>query len=371
MAFNFELFAKDGLARTGRMIVRQTKVATPAFMPVGTYATVKSMTSEDLAVNDTQLIVANTFHLMLRPGADCIARLGGLHKFMHWPAAILTDSGGFQVFSLARSRKITASGVEFQSPVDGSTVFLGPEKSMLVQQCLGSDIVMVFDDCTPYPVEKSIAAESMRLSLQWAKRSKDAHSGNKAGQFGIVQGGVYGDLRIESLEALVEIGFDGYALGGLAVGEPVKDRIKVLDLVAPRMPVESPRYLMGVGTPEDIVESVRRGIDLFDCVLPTRNARNGHLFVSDGVVKIRNAKYNTADEPLDQECFCYTCQHYSRAYLHHLDKCGEILGARLNTIHNLAHYAYLMSMLREAIAAGCLDRVVEEFYGRRGLMVPQ
>ena len=370
MGMTFDLLAQDGKARLGRMTFPRTEVMTPAFMPVGTYASVKAMTPEEIAAPGTRLIVSNTFHLMLRPGAERVAALGGLHRFMNWPGAILTDSGGFQVFSLGKSRKISEQGVSFRSPVDGAEVFLGPEESMAVQRQLGSDIVMIFDECTPYPISQEGAGTSMRLSLRWARRSKDAHGDSSAAQFGIVQGGVFADLRAESLAGLLDIGFDGYAIGGLAVGEPEGLRNEVLDKLCPQMPRDRPRYLMGVGLPQDLVASVRRGVDMFDCVLPTRNARNGHLFVSTGVVRIRNAEHKSADVALDPDCTCYTCKNYSRAYLHHLDKCGEMLGARLNTLHNLAYYEGLMGRLRDGIRNQTFDDVVARFYERRGEPVP-
>jgi len=360
----FSITARDGAARAGRIRLRHATVDTPAFMPVGTYATVKAMTPEELAGLGARLIVANTFHLMLRPGAAQVAALGGLHRFMGWPHGILTDSGGFQVFSLGALRRISEAGVEFRSPIDGATVFLDPERSMAVQRALGSDIVMVFDECTPYPASEAQALASLELTSRWAARSREAHGDSPAALFGIVQGGVHLHLREASLAALLELGFDGYALGGLAVGEPESDRLAVLDHMAARLPADSPRYLMGVGRPQDIVAAVRRGVDLFDCVLPTRNARNGHLFTSRGVVKIRNARYRDDAAALDEECACYTCRHYSRAYLHHLERCNEILGARLNTIHNLHHYLELMVGLRAAIAAGRLDAVAEQLYAR-------
>jgi queuine tRNA-ribosyltransferase len=312
------------------------------------------MTPEELVELGAQMVLGNTFHLMLRPGTEVIARHGDLHGFMHWEGPILTDSGGFQVFSLGGLRKIREEGVHFRSPVDGSPVFLGPEESMAVQRALGSDVVMVFDDCTPYPAEREPVAESMRRSLRWAARCKTAHGDNPAALFGIVQGGMHEDLRQESLDGLLSIGFDGYAVGGLSVGEPAADRLRVLDFLSPRLPADRPRYLMGVGTPGDIVAAVCRGIDMFDCVMPTRNARNGFLFTHAGVVKIRNARHRSDEGPLDPACDCYTCRNYSRAYLHHLDRCNEILGSRLNTIHNLRFYQTLMRQLREAIRAGAL-----------------
>ena len=359
---DFEVLGTDGLARTGRLTFPRGVVDTPAFMPVGTYGTVKAMTPEEVAASGAQIILGNTFHLMLRPGVDIIKKHGSLHDFMHWDGPILTDSGGFQVFSLDGLRKITEAGVTFQSPVNGDTVFMGPEESMQVQRALGADIVMVFDECTPYPATETEARSSMELSLRWAQRSRAAHADNPAALFGIVQGGMYEDLRRASLDGLEAIGFDGYAIGGLSVGEPAADRARVLAAIAPSLPATAPRYLMGVGKPEDIVEAVLAGIDMFDCVLPTRNARNGHLFVTDGVIRLRNSRYRSDTRPLDEACPCYTCQHYSRAYLHHLDKCGEILGSRLNTIHNLSYYQQLMTGLRSAIRAQTLASWIRNFY---------
>jgi queuine tRNA-ribosyltransferase len=307
---------------------------------------------------------------MLRPGTGIIRQHGDLHDFMNWDKPILTDSGGFQVFSLGDLRKITEEGVTFRSPINGEKILLTPEKSMEVQRDLGSDIVMIFDECTPYPATEQEARVSMEMSLRWAKRSKEAHGDNPAALFGIIQGGMYEGLRDVSLAGLEAIGFDGYAIGGLSVGEPKEDMIRIIDHTAPKIPEDKPRYLMGVGKPEDLVESVRRGIDMFDCVMPTRNARNGHLFVTEGVVKIRNAKHRNDTSPLDENCDCYTCKNYSRSYLHHLDKCNEILGARLNTIHNLRYYQRVMQGLRDAIDAGTLDEFVQEFYEQKGLPVP-
>lgn len=362
----FELLGNDGAARRGRLLFSRGSVETPVFMPVGTYATVKAMTPEELEACATELIVANTFHLMLRPGADRIEAHGGLHEFMHWRRPILTDSGGFQVYSLGDMRRISDEGVAFRSPVNGDAVFLDAETSMAVQRSLGSDIVMAFDDCTPLPATASETRESMQRTLRWAARSREAHGDSEAALFGIVQGGLDGDLRSRSLAGLIELGFDGYALGGLSVGETRAEREQVLDAITPEMPADQPRYLMGVGTPDDIVEAVRRGIDMFDCVLPTRNARNGHLFVPEGVVRIRNARHRDDIGPLDPDCACYTCRNYSRAYLHHLDRCGEILAARLATIHNLHYYQALMRGLRDAIEAGALARFVSEYYARQG-----
>ncbi|MEJ2386238.1 MAG: tRNA guanosine(34) transglycosylase Tgt [Chromatiaceae bacterium] len=361
----FEVLATLGGARRGRLTFDRGEVDTPAFMPVGTYGAVKALTPEELAAGGTQILLGNTFHLMLRPGLDVIGRHAGLHRFMHWERPILTDSGGFQVFSLGELRRISEEGVRFRSPVDGSSVFLSPEVSMGVQRALGGDIVTIFDDCTPYPADEGRVRASMELSLRWAARSREAHGDNPSALFGIVQGGMHEELRDASLAGLQAIGFDGYAVGGLSVGEPAADRLRILDHLATRLPVGRPRYLMGVGTPEDLVEGVRRGIDMFDCVLPTRNARNGHLFTQEGVVKIRNARYRMDEGPLDPLCECYTCRHYSRAYLRHLDRCNEILGARLNTLHNLHYYHSLMSSLREVIAAGRLAAFVDDFYARR------
>ena len=339
-------------------------------MPVGTYGTVKAMTPEELVGLGAEIILGNTFHLWLRPGTEVIRAHGDLHDFMHWERPILTDSGGFQVFSLGAMRKITEQGVHFRSPIDGAKIFMGPEESMQIQRELGSDIVMIFDECTPYPATEQQARESMELSLRWAVRSRAAHAGNPNALFGIVQGGVFTDLRQRSLEGLTDIGFDGYAVGGLSVGEPPEDRWRVLDFLAGRLPQDRPRYLMGVGTPEDIVEAVRRGIDMFDCVMPTRNARNGHLFTRDGVVRIRNAAHAADTRPLDAQCGCYTCRHYSRAYLRHLFRCNEILGSRLNTIHNLAYYQDLMRGIRQAIEHNAFAGFREDFYRQRGLPVP-
>ncbi|GBE11604.1 queuine tRNA-ribosyltransferase [bacterium BMS3Abin12] len=361
----FEVLAADGAARRARMVFARGSVETPAFMPVGTRGTVKAMTPEEVGGLGYELILANTFHLMLRPGMEVIGLHDGLHRFMNWPGPILTDSGGFQVYSLAGMRRIAEKGVTFRSPVDGARVFLGPEESMAVQRGLDSDIVMVFDECTPYPATEDQARESMELSRRWALRSRLAHGDRSASLFGIVQGGMYPQLRAASLAGLMEIGFDGYALGGLSVGEPKEERLKILAEVLPRMPAGAPRYLMGVGTPEDIVDAVCRGVDLFDCVLPTRNARNGFLFVRGGILRLRNSRYRNDTAPPDETCDCYTCRHYSRAYLRHLDRCNEMLGARLNTLHNLHYYARLLSGLREAVAVGRLAAFVREFHAAR------
>jgi len=366
----FELIANDGAARRGRIHFQRGVVETPAFMPVGTYGAVKAMTPERVAATGAQIILGNTFHLMLRPGTEIINLHGDLHDFCQWQGPILTDSGGFQVFSLGELRKISEQGVTFRSPVNGDKVFLGPEESMQVQRALGSDIVMIFDECTPYPASKEQAAQSMQLSLRWAKRSKVAHGDNPAALFGIVQGGMYPELRSESLAGLLEIGFDGYAIGGLSVGETKEEMKMILEHTTPQMPTDKPRYLMGVGKPEDIVEAVRRGIDMFDCVMPTRNARNAHLFTREGIVRLRNSPHKKDTRPIDDACQCYTCRHYSRAYLHHLDKCGEILGAELCTIHNLHYYQDLMRGLRKAIETGTLSDFVNDFYQRRGQAVP-
>ncbi|AJQ96092.1 queuine/archaeosine tRNA-ribosyltransferase [Gynuella sunshinyii YC6258] len=366
----FEVKATVGKARRATLHFPRGKVETPAFMPVGTYGTVKGMLPKDIEEIGAHIILGNTFHLMLRPGTEVIREHGDLHDFNGWQRPILTDSGGFQVFSLGEMRKITEQGVTFQSPVNGARVELSPEISMQVQRDLGSDIVMIFDECTPYPATEKEARESMEMSLRWAKRSKEAHADNPAALFGIIQGGMYENLRMQSMNGLTEIDFDGYAIGGLSVGEPKEEMFKVLDYLPDRMPADKPRYLMGVGTPEDLVEGVRRGVDMFDCVMPTRNARNGHLFTSEGVVKIRNSKHRHDTSSLDPECDCYTCKNFSRAYLHHLDKCKEMLGAQLNTIHNLRYYQTLMAGLRGAIEEGNLSAFVDQFYQKRGANTP-
>jgi len=373
----FELLTTDGAARLGRLTLTHGVVETPAFMPVGTYGTVKAMTPEELEGLGAHICLGNTFHLMLRPGADIVDLHGGLHRFMHWSRPILTDSGGFQVFSLKSLRKITEEGVRFRSPIDGSDVRLTPEDSMDVQLKLRSDIAMALDDCTPYPATESEARESMERSMRWAARSHthyyrerprtdvgsagpDANNADSdsadppGGLFGIVQGGMHTALRLASLEALTQLDFPGFAVGGLAVGEPEEERLRVLESVVPHMPTDRPRYLMGVGRPEDIVAAVLRGIDMFDCVMPTRHARNGHLFTATGVINIRNSAHQADLGPIDPTCGCYTCQNYTRSYLRHLDRCNEILGSRLNTIHNLHFYLDLMRSIRSAIAEGRL-----------------
>ena len=370
-AMQFKVSAISGRARRGELDFPRGKVQTPAFMPVGTYGTVKGMLPRDIVEIGAEIILGNTFHLMLRPGTEVVKKHGDLHDFIQWQGPILTDSGGFQVFSLGDMRKITEKGVEFKSPIDGSPVFIDPEKSMQVQRDLGSDVVMIFDECTPYPATEKQANDSMQLSLRWAERSKQAHGNNPSALFGIVQGGMYESLRDESMAGLEEIGFDGYAIGGLSVGEPKEDMVRILEHLGEKMPADKPRYLMGVGKPADLVEAVLRGIDMFDCVMPTRNARNGHLFTSTGVIKIRNAVHRGDPAPLDENCDCYTCQNFSRGYLHHLDKCGEILGAQLNTIHNLRYYQNLMSGMRDAIKNDCLDQFVDDFYQQQGQPRPE
>ena len=365
----FQQLGSDGAARRGRLAFPRGTVETPAFMPVGTYGTVKGMLPRDIRAIGAEIILGNTFHLWLRPGTDIIERHGDLHDFMGWDGPILTDSGGFQVFSLGDMRKISEQGVRFQSPVDGSKVFLDPETSMAIQRSLGADIVMVFDECTPYPATVEQARQSMELSLRWAARSRAAHADNSAALFGIVQGGMYESLRCESLAGLVDIGFDGYAIGGLSVGEPKDEMLQVLGVMQPIMPADKPRYLMGVGTPADILAAVGQGIDMFDCVMPTRNARNGNIFTSRGVLKLRNARFKTDTRPLDETCQCYTCSNFSRAYLHHLDKCNEILGSQLNTIHNLFYYQHHMQGIREAIEQGSLGAFSAEFHRQQALGV--
>jgi queuine tRNA-ribosyltransferase len=361
----FDLLARDGAARRGRLTFPRGTVETPAFMPVGTLGTVKGMTPEELCEVGADIVLGNTFHLMLRPGEELVREAGGLHRFMHWERPILTDSGGFQVWSLAELRKLTEAGVTFRSPVNGDKVFLGPEESIAIQQALGSDIVMVLDECTPYPADHATAAESMRLSLRWAARSRAAHGESEAALFGIVQGGMHPDLRAESLAGLADIGFEGYAVGGLAVGEPRSERERILEALEPLLPVNCPHYLMGVGRPEDMVEAVARGIDMFDCVLPTRNGRNGQLFTRRGVIKLKNARYRRDFSAPDSECDCYVCRHYSRAYLRHLHATNEMLGARLASWHNLAYYQELMRVMRAAIEAECFAEFRREFHSAR------
>ncbi len=364
----YQLHTNDGDARRGTISFPRGDVQTPAFMPVGTYGTVKGLSPVQIEDTGAEILLGNTFHLMLRPGTRIIRQHGDLHDFIGWQKPILTDSGGFQVFSLGEMRKISEEGVRFRSPVDGAQVFLGPESAIQVQHELGSDIIMIFDECTPFPATEKQASDSMNLSLRWAQRCRDAHGNHPGALFGIVQGGMYPALRRESLAALECMGFDGYAIGGLSVGEPKEEMIKVLDALTQHMPVNKPRYLMGVGTPGDIIEAVRRGIDMFDCVMPTRNARNAHLFTSQGVLKLRNARYRDDTGPLDPQCSCYTCGNFSRSYLHHLDKCREMLGAQLNTIHNLHFYQNLMQGLRHAIEQGRFTAFAAEFYaGQRYL----
>ena len=345
----FSISHRDGQARRGLLELAHGRVDTPAFMPVGTYGTVKAMSPDELMASGAQMVLGNTFHLWLRPGLEVIGKHGGLHRFMGWDRPILTDSGGFQVFSLGALRKIAEDGVRFASPVNGDPLFLTPEESMRIQQVLNPDIAMAFDECTPYPATEQEAAASMRLSMRWAERSRQAYAGVL---FGIVQGGMYESLRDESLEKLTSIGFDGYSIGGLAVGEPKEDRARILGHLSAKLPLDKARYLMGMGTPEDIIAAVATGIDMFDCVLPTRNARNGWLFTRFGDLRIRNARFRDDARPLDERCGCYTCRHFTRAYLYHLDKTKEILGARLNTLHNLHYYQELMQALRAAIAQG-------------------
>ena len=365
------MLATDGAARRGRLSFPRGTVETPAFMPVGTYGSVKGVMPEQVRELGAEIILGNTFHLYLRPGLDVIADHGGLHGFGRWSGPILTDSGGFQVFSLAHKRRITEQGVTFAAPTDGSKVFLGPEESMHIQKVLDSDVVMIFDECTPYPATEDVARTSMELSLRWAQRSKRAHEGNDAALFGIVQGGVHHELRTRSAAALIDIGFDGYAIGGLAVGEPEAERNAMLEHTCPQLPADRPRYLMGVGRPEDLVEGVARGIDMFDCVMPTRNARNGHYFTSTGTVRVRNAQYERDLRPIEEGCDCYACSRgFSRSYLRHLDRCNEMLAPMLGTLHNLRYYQRLMAQMREAIAAGTFQAFRGSFYATRGLPVP-
>ena len=364
----YEIINTDGKARLGKITLSRGQVNTPAFMPVGTYGAIKAMTIDEVKNLGAEIILGNTFHLSITPSIEIIEAHGDLHNFINWQGPILTDSGGFQVFSLGKVRKITEKGVFFRSPKDGSKIFMGPEESMQIQQKLGSDIVMIFDECTPYPSEKSAVDQSMRLSLRWAKRSLNEHQrlNNTNELFGIVQGGMYEDLRLQSIESLVEMNFDGYAIGGLSVGEPKEEMVRILNYLPEKMPTNKPRYLMGVGTPSDLVEGVFLGIDMFDCVMPTRNARNGYLFTSIGVIKIRNAKYKKDTRPLDQDCTCSTCLNYSRAYLHHLQKTNEILGSHLNTLHNLHYYLELMRSIREAIKNNMFGEFRKNFYIKLG-----
>ncbi|MCC6915757.1 tRNA guanosine(34) transglycosylase Tgt [Nitrosomonas sp.] len=359
----FQLHCRDREARRGTLTLAHGTIETPAFMPVGTYGAVKGLSPDELQTLGAEIILGNTFHLWLRPGLEVIEAHGGLHRFMHWNGPILTDSGGFQVFSLGALRRISEEGVRFRSPVNGDACFLTPEESMRIQRVLNSDIVMIFDECTPYPVDKLAAESSMLLSLRWAERSKTAHAGNPNVLFGIVQGGMYESLRDRSVEGLCAIGFDGYAIGGLSVGEPKPDMQRILGHTAPQLPVDKPRYLMGVGTPEDLVHAVAQGIDLFDCVLPTRNARNGWLYTSQGILRLRNSRYRLDTSPPDESCSCYTCRHFTRAYLHHLQRTGEMLGARLNSLHNLHYYQQLMSDIRKAIEIRQFEQFVRKFSG--------
>lgn len=360
MGLEFSVLATAGQARRGRLQLAHGSIETPAFMPVGTYGAVKGMRPHQVEETGADVILGNTFHLWLRPGLDVIQAHGGLHRFISWNKPILTDSGGFQVFSLGDIRKISEEGVSFRSPVDGAKCFLTPEESMRIQGILNSDIVMAFDECTPHPATHLEAQSSMRLSMRWAQRSQEAHQGNPNALFGIIQGGMYEDLREESIEKLVLLNFDGYAIGGLSVGEPKEDMHRIMSFVTPKMPKDKPRYLMGVGTPADLVQAVLSGVDMFDCVLPTRNARNGWLYTSTGVVKLRNAKYRFDEGPLDENCSCYTCKNFSKSYLHHLQRIDEMLGAHLNTVHNLHFYQSLMKGLRSAIASNQIDTYVAD-----------
>jgi queuine tRNA-ribosyltransferase len=360
MSLEFSVLATSGQARRGRLKLAHGVIQTPAFMPVGTYGAVKGMRPQQVEDTGADVILGNTFHLWLRPGLDVIQAHGGLHRFVGWNKPILTDSGGFQVFSLGEIRKISEEGVSFRSPIDGAKCFLTPEESMRIQRVLNSDIVMAFDECTPHPATHSEAQISMRLSMRWAQRSQEAHQGNPNALFGIIQGGMYEDLRGESIEKLVALNFDGYAIGGLSVGEPKADMQRIMSFTTPRMPEDKPRYLMGVGTPTDLVNAVSAGVDMFDCVLPTRNARNGWLYTSTGIVKLRNAQYRFDEMPLDENCSCYTCKHFSKSYLHHLQRIDEMLGAHLNTVHNLHFYQSLMKGMRSAIELDQLDAYVSD-----------
>ena len=364
----FELQATDGAARTGVLKFPQIEVETPVFMPVGTAATVKAMTPEMLQSAGVKIILANTFHLMLRPGAELINKQGGLHQFMAWPNAILTDSGGFQVYSLARLSEVSEQGVSFRSPVDGEAVFLDAERAIEIQHKLNADIIMCFDECTPYPADHVSAGKSMELSMRWAQRCKTQHGTHPAALFGIVQGGIYDDLRRQSAQKLIEIGFDGYAIGGLAVGESAIERLQVLDTLYSILPDDKPRYLMGVGKPDDLLAGVLRGVDMFDCVIPTRNARTGFLYTRNGLLRIRQARYRDDLRPIDSECDCYTCKHFTRAYLRHLDQNKEILASILNTIHNLYYFQQLMGNIRRAIQDKALVQFAERFYKQQKLL---
>lgn len=361
----FKLTHQSGAARRGQLSLAHGVVETPAFMPVGTYGAVKSLSPNEIRDIGAHIILGNTFHLWLRPGLEVIQQFGGLHQFIAWDGPILTDSGGFQVWSLGALRKISEQGVQFRSPINGDSCFLTPEESMRIQRVLNSDIVMIFDECTPYPATQQQAADSMQLSLRWAKRSKQAHQGNPNALFGILQGGMYEQLRDDSLAGLIDIGFDGYAIGGLSVGEPKDDMLRILAHSAPKLPQDKPRYLMGVGTPEDLLDAVSYGVDMFDCVMPTRNARNGWLFTRHGDIKLKNARYRQDQRPIDSECTCYTCQHFSRAYLHHLFRVGEMLGSRLNTIHNLHYYQQLMAGMRQAIEQDQFDQFKQQALATR------
>ena len=362
---NFKLINSSKKARSGTIMLNGHTIETPCFMPVGTAATVKTMTASEVSDFGYKIILANTFHLMLRPGYEIIQKHGGIHDFMNWDGAIITDSGGYQVFSLAKLRKITKEGVHFRSPINGEKVFLDPKKSIWLQEQFNADIIMQFDECTPYPADKKTAESSLDLSLVWGKESKNSISKEKSNIFGIIQGGVHDELRDKSLEGLVDIGFDGYAIGGLSVGETADERNSVLDNIAHKMPNDKARYLMGVGTPEDIVEAVRRGVDMFDCVIPTRNARTGYLYTRHGIVRIRNARYKDDMRPIDEDCTCHTCQNYTRSYLKHLDNCNEILGLRLNTIHNLHYYFKLMEDIRSSIRNNEFEVFIKNFYENR------
>lgn len=362
---NFKIKNTSGKSRLGLLSVNKNIIETPCFMPVGTSATVKTMSASEVRDFGYKIILANTFHLMLRPGVEIIEKHGSVHDFMKWDGAIITDSGGYQVFSLSKLRKMTKEGVHFNSPIDGAKVFLDPKTSISLQEKFNSDIIMQFDECTPYPVDKNTAENSLDLSLIWGKESKNSLTKDSSNLFGIVQGGIYDDLRDKSLEGLINIDFDGYAIGGLSVGETSEERNRVLDNIAHKMPSNKVRYLMGVGTPEDILEAVIRGVDIFDCVIPTRNARTGFLYTKNGILKLRNSRYKDDLKPIEEDCLCYTCQNFTRSYLKHLDNCKEILGLRLNTIHNLYYYHNLMAKIRESIKANKFDDFIKEFYSYR------